>query len=410
MEFKFVVINADNVGEGIGDAIVNDNHENLSKITGNLKQAHGDIESWVNEKGGEIITNSGDEVMFKLPIESIQDGDLESLKEQYSTTSEHTVTIGVGSKMSEAAKALIYGKMNEKDQIVEYSEDIEQKIQGNKENPQEEIGEDSEGTQKDDGDLDIEEENNEEDSTKKDSESLIDDAVEEDGEKEEIEVPKDQVDGDYGSEEMEEAQPEEELDMDEEEEFVEDAMDNRSDEIDPDSIEEDMEDEVVEDQKDLKQKIAQALISFKNNKASLQQMQQENPEMYEAQMSMLQSMIDMAKILNMNPEADMKDSEMQDSFPENNMQDQIHNIDEVEKNEKIEMPKELAKSKDKVKISAKEEKEVGDKVKIESKGNPNKKTTYKIKPKAKEAVKVSEEKEDSSKRSITNKKKLIEKK
>ncbi len=40
----------------------------------------------------------------------------------------NTLTIGVGSSMSEAAKALLYGKMNEKDQIVEYEPQIEDYI------------------------------------------------------------------------------------------------------------------------------------------------------------------------------------------------------------------------------------------------------------------------------------------
>ena len=80
MEFKYIAMNGDNVGEGIGNAIATDNHEELSKITGGLKAAHGAIEEWATSKGGEVVTSSGDECIVKIPSESYDESELDSIK------------------------------------------------------------------------------------------------------------------------------------------------------------------------------------------------------------------------------------------------------------------------------------------------------------------------------------------
>lgn len=128
MSFKFIAINGDNVGDSIGGAIATDNHEELSRITGGLKDAHSAIEDWVASVGGETVTSSGDEGIYKIPIESYDEAAIEGLRDQYSQTAGTTLTIGVGDSMSEASKALIYGKLNDKDQVVEYDSHIDDYI------------------------------------------------------------------------------------------------------------------------------------------------------------------------------------------------------------------------------------------------------------------------------------------
>jgi hypothetical protein len=128
MNFKYLAINGDNVGDSIGSAIASDNHEELSKLTGGLKDAHGAIEEWVQSVGGEIVTSSGDEGIYKVPADSFDEATIENLKNQYSESAGTTLTIGMGDSMSEASKALIYGKMNDKDQIVEYDPHIDDYI------------------------------------------------------------------------------------------------------------------------------------------------------------------------------------------------------------------------------------------------------------------------------------------
>ena len=123
--------------------------------------------------------------------------------------------------------------------------------------------------------------------------------------------------------------------MGEEEEFIHDAKENREDELDDDMIEADEEmgaddqqqhsmisdmihanmEEGGQDNSELKQKIMQSLQSFKQNKAMIEQAKQADPEFYGSIMNMLQSMIEMAKQLNMNPEQDLEHQDIEEELP-----------------------------------------------------------------------------------------------
>lgn len=478
MSFKFVAINGDDVGGKIGGAIASDNHEELSKITGNLKEAHGKIEEWVEGKGGEVITSAGDECIFKIPADSYDFDEVESLKDEYANQSGHSATIGIGDSMSEASKALIYGKMNEKDQVVEYDghiddyiadyddededetlddeqeekEDLDEaeETQENMDQDEDEDGQEDgdyeensfdqdENMEDEESDSELQEEDYDEDETDEYEHPLTgdspnqetdedlpgeeDESLMEEGEineedvdvdpeeelkdftnevpeheahlspeekemhdstelmsddeeiaqeqaakeamgedTEEINAPADHLDGDYGSEEMADAQPPHEQSMSEEEEFIHDAKENRDDELDADAIEADMEaaygvedhpgeeedeyQDMTDESQDrnsalqnmihanlddeeggdvspadqeaseeLKQNIASTLVAFKENRQMLERLRSENPKAYQAQIAMLENMIEMAKLLNMNPEQDAEKMQAMSTMP-----------------------------------------------------------------------------------------------
>jgi topoisomerase-4 subunit A len=117
------------------------------------------------------------------------------------------------------------------DEAAEQQSELEN-IQGEEDSEEPEMAEDE-----------YEDEYEDEDESEDESEDEYEDESE-DEDMEQIDVPADEVDGDYGSEEMEEAQPEHEKDMDEDEEFVHDAQENRDDELDDDIIEADEEENV----------------------------------------------------------------------------------------------------------------------------------------------------------------------
>ena len=445
MDAVYIAINGDNVGEGIGNAIASDNHENLEKITGGLEGAHNSIKEWVESVGGKIVTQSGDEGIYQIPSEAYSEDEIDKIREMYSEQTGTTVTIGVGESMSEASKALIYGKLNDKDQVVEYDSHVDDYISSHEDEEEmedseledeevkeptdedaeledfeaeegqnlsnnnletggdqdsiaendekaingESANEETDETQDDLGlDDEVEEpsdedeiEEEEDDKIEMDADDLVDEhedlvdtlespsheddleeakeqqeeldeykeIADEDQEPEEkisemvdddedttsIEVPKNEVDGDYGSEEMAEAQPEHEKEMDEDEEFIHDAQENREDELDDDMIEADEEsgrdsqqqhnmisdmihanmEEGGQDNSELKQKIMQSLQSFKQNKPIIEQAKQADPEFYGSIMNMLQSMIEMAKQLNMNPEQDLENQNIEEELP-----------------------------------------------------------------------------------------------
>lgn len=268
MGMVYVSANGDGVGEQIGNAILSDDHKTLSGLSKKFKDAHSNIEKWVEKKGGEIVASAGDEIIFSMPEEAL--AELESVRERYAKSSGATLTMGVGQTISQASKALIYGKLNEKNQIVEYEPQMDDYISEEDEeeselpSPEElesassekdraEEGVDSEDMEDEDEDEfedDAEDEDEEEESEPQEiEEDLESEEPEEDGsqETEDVAVPKDQLDGDYGSEDMEEGQPEHEKDMDEHEEFIHDAQENRDDEADDDIIEADEEPEAFGD-------------------------------------------------------------------------------------------------------------------------------------------------------------------
>jgi hypothetical protein len=271
----YVAVDTDDVGESIGNAVLSNDVNSLSSISENINSGVRVFSQWAEYNGGEVISSGSDEAIFQVPQSSIKD--LEELKDTYTKQTGFTISIGIGENVSDAAKALIYAKMNGKDQIMDYSPEMEramkesltgdvQRLEGGvgddtdpEDLPQDELEEGIEHELEHTDDEEIAEEIatdhlEESDDYYSDLEEMEEeDAAEEAGqETEEIDVPADEVDGDYGSEEMAEGQPEHELDMDEDEEFIHDAQENREDEADEDIIEADEEDadEAMEDMAD----------------------------------------------------------------------------------------------------------------------------------------------------------------
>ena len=123
MSNVYLAINGDDVGNRIGSAIASDDHEGLANASSSIQAAHDMVDQWIAQVGGKKITGSGDEAIYLIPDEAADS--LEEIRSQYQETSGHSLTMGVGSSMSQASKALIYGKLNGKDQVVHYEPAIE---------------------------------------------------------------------------------------------------------------------------------------------------------------------------------------------------------------------------------------------------------------------------------------------
>lgn len=126
MSTVFVAVNGDNVGDSIGSAIAEDNHEELSRLSGSINDSHTQIDEWIKTVGGRVISTSGDEGIYQVSSEVIDQ--LDSIRADYAAQTGHTLTVGVGESVSQASKALLYGKYNDKDQIVHYEPAIEDYI------------------------------------------------------------------------------------------------------------------------------------------------------------------------------------------------------------------------------------------------------------------------------------------
>lgn len=368
---KYLAFNGDDVGTTIGNAIAADDHKALKNTSNSIKRGYRAVEKWIKNYGGKVITSSGDEGLYSVPEQALEG--LEQVRADYKKTSGHDLTIGIGDSMSEASKALIYGKLNGKNQIVTYNPHIEDYL----------------------SDEDLEEIDE-------------DEALPKDMDEEQVgaEIPDEEVEGEElppeellaeedmaaPAENKHPDEPEHEKDMLPQEELVHDAMENEEDEKDADNIEadEEMGDEGIDgqaedeelpiqpaemaDEKDmednpakddysyndvlsdmihghmegedqqpeeeeqpdaegqdqemhdeLKEDIRTALGIFKQNKDMLEQARQTSPEMYEATVTMLRAMIEMSKMLGYGAEQDMVDQEAQDElvdqFPDANTEE-----------------------------------------------------------------------------------------
>ena len=417
METIYIAVNGDDVGKGIGNAIASDDHETLGKLSQSVKDSHGMVEDWVQKIGGRVVTSSGDEGIYQIPSESL--GELENIRSQYQKMSENTMTVGVGDSMSEASKALIYGKLNDKNQIVHYDPHIEDFLSSEEKYDDEEDDIPASDELEENIEYDNIESEGGEETTEMPEEEAVDEHEElvdtlESGDEEDLDEEASKQSDELESYKEEVDEPEHEEDMGAEEELFHDAAENEADEIDSDNVEadeeatefgidgkkEDEEDfqeipnEEIENEMDegingktdeeegeiselseediapndleeendedgsgmltdmihghlqseegmpeegmseegmevdseendaaIREDIARSLLTFKENKHVLEEAQSSNPELYEATITMLRNMIEMARKLGYSPDEQIEgmeaEDQLQQDFPEN---------------------------------------------------------------------------------------------
>src|SRR5271165_5932818 len=86
-----------------------------------------DGDSVGKQHGGQMISFGGDEGVFSAPPEFVEL--LESFRKDYEYIIGATLSIGYGTKPSEAGKALLEAKETGKDKVVQYSEESEKYAQ-----------------------------------------------------------------------------------------------------------------------------------------------------------------------------------------------------------------------------------------------------------------------------------------
>jgi hypothetical protein len=123
-QMTYVAIDADDVGQSIGGAVLSDDINRLSSLSVKINAGVQIFSKWAEYNGGKVISSGSDEAIFEVPVKSIEE--LEDLKNRYQEKTGFSISIGIGERVSDAAKALIYAKVNGKNQIVDYSPEIEE--------------------------------------------------------------------------------------------------------------------------------------------------------------------------------------------------------------------------------------------------------------------------------------------
>lgn len=121
----------DHIGRVVGRATLNDDVEEVRRVDQTINRGNEVFKGWALAHGGSIIEIGGDEGRIEIPVDAIKD--LPEVRHAYFTAVDATVTVGIGKKLSESAKALLAGKNRGGDTVVFYDKDIETEIAGMKE-------------------------------------------------------------------------------------------------------------------------------------------------------------------------------------------------------------------------------------------------------------------------------------
>jgi hypothetical protein len=136
MAIIYVAIDGDDIGRMVGHAALSNDEEFLSKISAAINEAREDVQHLAEIHGGEVISSGGDEIIVKFVGED-EEKLLQDVHEMIQKVADHskehygfTITAGLGNRLDHASKALMAGKLNGKNQVVDYSEDVDHLIEG----------------------------------------------------------------------------------------------------------------------------------------------------------------------------------------------------------------------------------------------------------------------------------------
>jgi hypothetical protein len=122
----YVAWDADHAGRQIGQARLNDQPEELRRISNLIDSGNKIFEAWAVEHGGSMVSCGGDEGVVEVNPKALQD--LPKVKEKYENLLQLTVSIGIGVKMSMAFEALMASKLRGRNRITFYDKEVQKEI------------------------------------------------------------------------------------------------------------------------------------------------------------------------------------------------------------------------------------------------------------------------------------------
>ena len=118
----FVSLDGDNIGASVERAAMSDDLSTIIRQSQKIHDGAMVIAKWAKEHDGDLYISGGDDVAFTMPKKYIPL--LPDLKDLYHENTGFTVTIGVGNTISQAGRAMLYGKLHGKDQVNVFTEEV----------------------------------------------------------------------------------------------------------------------------------------------------------------------------------------------------------------------------------------------------------------------------------------------
>ena len=122
----FVSMDGDNIGASVQRAAMADDLETIINQSNIISEGQKLVRQWAKSKDADIYLDGGDDISFTLPKDCVDD--LDDLRRAYKSKTGFTVTIGLGDTISRAGHAMLYGKVKGKNQVNEWSPEIDKKL------------------------------------------------------------------------------------------------------------------------------------------------------------------------------------------------------------------------------------------------------------------------------------------
>lgn len=123
----FVSFDGDTIGQMVGRARLNDDVEGVRRINQSIEHGNAIWRSWCEKHGGSVVEIGGDEGVVEISADYLDE--LPDIRRQYSEAVGASVSVGVGTKISESSKALLAAKLRGKDRIEFYTEEVDEMIE-----------------------------------------------------------------------------------------------------------------------------------------------------------------------------------------------------------------------------------------------------------------------------------------
>lgn len=132
----YIAFDGDHIGRKIGRASLANDPDEVRRISQAIEAGNEIWRSWALGHGADVINIGGDEGRVRVGAEHL--GELPDIKRRYAERVGSTVSVGVGSKLGDADKALLAAKLEGGDRIRLYTQEVEELLAKQPEKTEEE--------------------------------------------------------------------------------------------------------------------------------------------------------------------------------------------------------------------------------------------------------------------------------
>lgn len=117
---KYIRLDADNVGDKIELALLQNNIETANKIHSSVQSGIAKIKNIILESNGEILMAGCDDILFIYSLKSMDF--LDNIRNMFEMETGFTLSIGFGNNLAESLESLKIAKLSGKNQIFSKSD------------------------------------------------------------------------------------------------------------------------------------------------------------------------------------------------------------------------------------------------------------------------------------------------